>query len=117
MRFVIIHSGLSTEIVRPYTRYFQPRFESGAGSSGDPAPMATYSENDAMTGEQFDTLVKLMRGDPKSASNRAARLVLVEGMSQADAMRAAGADRTAVSNTVKRYAKADETMRQLYSGK
>lgn len=69
-----------------------------------------------MTGEQFDTLVKLMRGDPTSASNRAARMVLVEGMTQANAMRAAGADRTAVSNTVKRYAKADETMRQLYSG-
>lgn len=67
-----------------------------------------------MTGEQYDALVRLMRGDPGSAGNRAARRVLVDGLSQADAAREAGAKPAAVSNAVRRYMKADSLMRKAY---
>jgi transposase len=67
-----------------------------------------------MTGEQYDALVKLKRGDPKSAANRAARRVLIDGISQADAMRETGASRSTVHLTVKRYEEADELMRSVY---
>jgi hypothetical protein len=68
----------------------------------------------AMTGAQYDALVKLMRGDAESAGNRAARRVLVDGITQADAVRETGATRSAVSNAVRRYAEADELMRRVY---
>lgn len=67
-----------------------------------------------MTGEQFDALVKLMRGDSGSASNRAARRVLVDGITQAEAFRETGATRSGVSNAVRRYAEADELIRSVY---
>tara|TARA_R110001592_G_scaffold47952_4_gene151520 strand:+ start:2749 stop:2964 length:216 start_codon:yes stop_codon:yes gene_type:complete len=67
-----------------------------------------------MTTEQFEALVKLMRGDPESSSNQAAKRVLVDGISQADAMRETGSKRNAVSNAVSRYRKADDLMRHVY---
>jgi hypothetical protein len=67
-----------------------------------------------MTGEQFDALVKLMRGDSESASNRAARRVLVDGITQAEAFRETGATRSGVSNAVRRYLEADRLMRGVY---
>jgi hypothetical protein len=67
-----------------------------------------------MKGEQYDALVKLMRGDVESAGNRAARRVLVDGVVQADAVRETGASRSTVSITVRRYAEADELMRRVY---
>ena len=36
-----------------------------------------------MKGAVYDALVKLMRGSPESAANRAARRVLVDGITQA----------------------------------
>jgi len=60
----------------------------------------------SMTNAQYDVLVKLMRGNTESPASRAARLVLVDGVSQADAMREAGASRTTVHLTVKRYTEA-----------
>lgn len=68
-----------------------------------------------MTGEQYDALVQLMRGDRASAGNRAARRVLVDGLSQAEAMRETGATRAAVSNAVRRYGAADTLIRSAYS--
>ena len=68
----------------------------------------------AMTGEQYNALVKLMRGDAKSAGNRAARRVLVDGVSQAEAMRETGASRSTVHLTVKRYTEAYELMRKVF---
>lgn len=68
----------------------------------------------AMTGEQYEALVKLMRGDAESAGNRAARRVLVDGISQAEAMRETGASRSTVHLTVKRYADAHELVRSAY---
>ncbi|WP_427047298.1 TrfB-related DNA-binding protein [Halomonas casei] len=67
-----------------------------------------------MTVEQFDALVKLMRGDSESASNRAARRVLVDGVTQAEAFRETGATRSGVSNAVRRYSEADQLMRGVY---
>jgi len=69
----------------------------------------------AMKGEQYDALVKLMRGSAESAANRAARRVLVDGVSQAEAMRETGASRSTVHLTVKRYAEAYELMRNVFS--
>ncbi|WP_223508801.1 MULTISPECIES: TrfB-related DNA-binding protein [unclassified Pseudomonas] len=67
-----------------------------------------------MKGEQYDALVKLMRGDVESAGNRAARRVLVDGVGQADAVRETGASRSTVSITVRRYVEADKLMRRVY---
>lgn len=71
----------------------------------------------AMTGDQYDALVKLMRGDAGSAGNRAARRVLVDGKPQAEAMRETGASRSTVHLTVKRYAEAYELMRGVFAPK
>lgn len=67
-----------------------------------------------MTGEQYDALVKLMRGTAESNANRAARLVLVDGLSQAEAMRKTGASRSTVHLTVKRYTEAYELIREVF---
>lgn len=56
-----------------------------------------------MKGSQFDVLVKLMRGSPESAANRAARRVLVDGITQAEAMRETGVTRSTVGDAVVRY--------------
>lgn len=70
-----------------------------------------------MTGDQFDALVKLMRGTPESPANRAGRLVLVDGLTQADAMRESGVTRATVNHAVKRYSDADSLIRSVYSVK
>lgn len=67
-----------------------------------------------MTGEQFDVLVKLMRGDPESAGCRAARRVLVNNFSQIDAGNETGASRAAVSNAVGRYVDAEKQIRNAW---
>ncbi|NNB33906.1 hypothetical protein HBN88_07860 [Pseudomonas fragi] len=67
-----------------------------------------------MTSGQYDVLIKLMRGDTKSPASRAARLVLVDGISQADAMRETGASRTTVHLTVKRYSEAYELIKSAF---
>ncbi len=70
-----------------------------------------------MTEEQFDVLTSLMRGDPESAANQAARAVLVEGCTQAEAHHATGASRSTVNDAVKRYQTADERIRAAYKVK
>lgn len=67
-----------------------------------------------MKGEEYDALVKLMRGIPESAANRAARRVLVDGISQADAVRETEATRSTVSDAVARYEEADRLIRAAY---
>ena len=69
-----------------------------------------------MTGKQFDALVKLMRGTPEAPANQAARRVLVDGVSKAEAERETGASRSTVYKTVKRYREAYELMRKVFSG-
>lgn len=68
----------------------------------------------AMTSIEFDALVKLMRGSPGSPANIAARRVLVDGISQGDAMRETGVKRPTVSVAVKRYSDADMLIREAY---
>ena len=53
-----------------------------------------------MTSEQFDALAVLI-GQPDSKSAAAARLVLVDGMRQADAARMAGCSASALGNTLR----------------
>lgn len=67
-----------------------------------------------LTDDQFQALTKLMRGEPDSAANRAARMVLVEGLSQADAGRATDVQRSTVSQAVKRYSDAHDLIVDAY---
>lgn len=69
-----------------------------------------------MTNEQYDLLLKLKRGDKDSPAAKAARLVLVEGVSQADAGRATGASRSTVHLTVRRYEDAHQDILRIYCG-
>lgn len=71
----------------------------------------------AMKGAEYDVLVKLMRGSPDSPANRAARRVLVDGITQADAVRETGATRSTVSDAVTRYEEADRAIREAYGVK
>ena len=63
---------------------------------------------------EYDLLVKLMRGSPGSAANRAARRVLVDGITQTEAARETGATRSTVSDAVSRYEEADRAIRDAY---
>jgi hypothetical protein len=65
--------------------------------------------------EQYDALVLLMRGDSLSKRNRAARRVLVDGITQAEAVVETGATRSTVSDGVKCYADAARLMQQAFS--
>lgn len=68
-----------------------------------------------MTSEQFDVLVKLMRGDPDSAANKAARAVLVHGISPREARETFALAKTTVSQAVTRYAKAYDSVIAAFS--
>ncbi len=71
-----------------------------------------------ITEKQFDAMVKLMRGKPETATNIAARQVLVHGMKQVAARleHGDGATRGAVSNAVRRYKRTDKMIRDVYCG-
>lgn len=55
-----------------------------------------------MTPEQFDALARLLRLSPGSTSRELARLVLVDGLTQADAAARLGATHQAAYNAVQR---------------
>ncbi|WP_326430446.1 hypothetical protein VQ574_21095 (plasmid) [Stutzerimonas frequens] len=76
---------------------------------------AFASTSPVMTGDQYGVLVKLMHGIAESPANRAARRVLVDGLTQAEAMRETGASRSTVHLTVKRYAYAYELVQVAFS--
>ncbi len=81
-----------------------------------PNPCLTRESNvTKITAVQFDALVKLMRGIPESPANRAARRVLVDGLTQAQAVRETGATRSTVSDAVGRYEAADTLIRAAYA--
>lgn len=63
-----------------------------------------------MTPAQFDALTTL-RGLGDSATNRALRMVLVDGLSQSDAAQRCGIGRSAVSNASKAAARAVDLAR------
>lgn len=64
--------------------------------------------------EQYDLMITLMRGDPESNRNRAARRVLVDGIKQSEAMRETGATRASVSDAVRRYTQAAEQIAEAF---
>lgn len=68
-----------------------------------------------LTGEQYDALVLLMRGDANSPSNKAARRVLVDGITQLEARTETGVQKNTVSNAVRRYANAGQLMASVFS--
>jgi len=73
-----------------------------------------------MTLEQLALLVKLLRGDINSLAVKSAILVLVDGLSQADAARQLSTDTkvvktNTVNNGVKRYSKAHEEIKKAYA--
>lgn len=67
-----------------------------------------------MTAEQLETLVKLMRGDMSSVAVRSAKLVLVDGLSQAEVAKKLGVRASAINNGVKRYKEANKEIRRVY---
>lgn len=66
-----------------------------------------------MTEQQFDALVRLTRRQASAPSIQAARLVLCAGLRQADAARAVGCTRQALSNALTRFNRAAEIARLL----
>ena len=68
-----------------------------------------------MTAEQFDALVKLTRA--RAPARVAARRVLVDGISQADAAREHGMSASALGNSVRRYREFDSLIRGAYKVK
>ena len=70
-----------------------------------------------MRAEQFDVLVKLMRGNPKTPTSQAARFVLVEKWTQADAHHKTGASRQSISDAVKKYKEAFEMVSEAWAPK
>lgn len=68
------------------------------------------TNSNTMTLAQFDALTAL-RGLGDSATNRALRLVLVEGLSQSEAAVHCGVGRATVSNAAKAAARAVELAR------
>lgn len=79
---------------------------------------AAYSVRGSLfTPDQYDALVKLMRGKPDTAASKAARLVIVDGLSGADAARETGATRSTVHITVGRMKAADDLIRSAYKGR
>ncbi|MDP2566436.1 hypothetical protein [Pseudoalteromonas marina] len=67
-----------------------------------------------MTFEQLEVLAKLMRGDKKSLAYQAAKLVLVDGMSQVDTANVLEAKTNTVNNGVTRYRNAHEEIKKVY---
>lgn len=70
-----------------------------------------------MKEEQFDVLVKLMRGNPESPANKAARRVLVDRWTQAAAHHETMATRQTISDAIKRYTEAFEMVSAAWAPK
>lgn len=69
-----------------------------------------------MTPQQFDVIAKLLRsGD--SASGRAARMVLLDGIAPSVAAEQCGISRSSVSDAVGRYRDAEALIAGAWSGK
>lgn len=68
-----------------------------------------------MTGDQFDVLAQLTRA--REPARSAARRVLVDGLSQADAAREHGMTPSALGNAVRRYRAWDADVRAVYKAR
>ena len=67
-----------------------------------------------MTLEQFEVIAKLLRS--KEPVKTAVRLVLVDGMTKAEAAREAGVSPASCNNSVVRYQAADMEIKLAYVG-
>jgi transposase len=67
-----------------------------------------------MTLAQLTTLVKFLRGDSNSLAVKAAKLVLVDGLSQTQAATKLNTKLNTVNNGIKRYREANERIRRVY---
>lgn len=67
-----------------------------------------------ITQEQFDALTKLKRGKPDSPACKAARQVLLEGISPTQAARNIGITRGTVHKAVLSYTEAHELIKSVY---
>lgn len=65
-----------------------------------------------MTGEQFDTIARMIRA--REPARSAARLVLVNGLTQAEAARTHKMEPNALNNAVRRYREFDRAIREAY---
>lgn len=68
-----------------------------------------------MTNEQFELIVKLIRGTPDSPATKAARMVLVEGIKQKEASDLSGSSPSNVKDAVVRYKQIHEQILNTYS--
>lgn len=66
--------------------------------------------------EQYDALVKLMRGKSDSPANVAARKVLVHGEKATEAIEKSGIKRASVYQAIQRYSSAHERAVQVFQG-
>lgn len=62
----------------------------------------------------FEALSRISRSDLTSAASRSARMVLVDGLSQAEAVKRTGSTRSTVSDAVRRIRNYDEMVRNAY---
>lgn len=69
-----------------------------------------------MRPEQYDTVVKLMRGKADSPANIAAKKVLVQGVKTLDAIHESGIQRDSVYKAIKRYSSAHERIVKVFQG-
>lgn len=67
-----------------------------------------------MTLEQLNTIVSINGGLQSSIAYRAARMVLVEGLTQTEAKRQLGESDQAIQAGVTRYRKLDQKIRDAY---
>jgi len=74
--------------------------------------MSRRAHDEHMSAEQFAALAKLARLSPKGEGNRAARAVLVEGLSRAEAAAQIGVSRETLNVTLWRYRKLRELAKQ-----
>lgn len=72
-------------------------------------------ETNLLTPEQFDALARLTRA--REPARTAARRVLVDGISQAEAAREQGMSTSALGNSVRRYREFDAQVRDAYKVK
>lgn len=70
-----------------------------------------------MTEEIFEFITTITRGNPESASCRAARAVLLEGMSQAAAVGKFNISINTVAKSVRRYRLTEMQGRKAFLGK
>jgi len=66
--------------------------------------------------EKFDVLAEVLQLRAESKSREGARLVLVEGQSQADARRTVGVSRSTMSEIVRLIERVDAKLEAVYCG-